>query len=388
VLHFELAGKPSAVEANGVVPVWKAAPAGNLSGVYVVPNPYIKGQNPAGWDLTPSSAVSDRHQRLRSSGMPEGKSNYQTSTPFPGTSCRVWNTTQPRPTGRRSGTWSVVTGKTLSVVYTSSPCKTEQDQGGQVCQLYDKTTGVDGQAVRRRGPVKRFFVFLLLLGAAWPGNGRTRAQEFAQGRHYSAASFSSRRGARGAVAHGWAFRVGGGRLPPPSTGTRRESLAFPKSVLSVNHTAWLAQISALPQAAYIFHLSFLPGTLGSMRAASTWTRSRCGRLFSSGWQRGHLRRRRLWRSGLTYARSLTDKFSTGLSVNYVQSTLATIQGDGPRSLISVPLYYNTGYRSLKIAWPSRTSAAEMTFIDQPVKMPTVFRVGMSMNIYGNQAAPS
>jgi len=51
-----LAGRPAAMEAEGVIPRWNARPAGDLGGVYVVPNPYIRGQNPFGWDLTPSNA--------------------------------------------------------------------------------------------------------------------------------------------------------------------------------------------------------------------------------------------------------------------------------------------------------------------------------------------
>ncbi len=54
--HNELAGRPSATEDNKVVPTWAPAPGNDISKVYVVPNPYIKGRNPAGWDLTPDNA--------------------------------------------------------------------------------------------------------------------------------------------------------------------------------------------------------------------------------------------------------------------------------------------------------------------------------------------
>lgn len=52
--RFELSGRPAAVEADGVIPVWAAAD--QLSEVYAVPNPYIRGRNPMGWDLIPSRA--------------------------------------------------------------------------------------------------------------------------------------------------------------------------------------------------------------------------------------------------------------------------------------------------------------------------------------------
>ncbi len=56
VNHIELTSPPSATEDDEVIPTWTAAPGGEVGGVYVVPNPYIKGLNPAGWDLTPDNA--------------------------------------------------------------------------------------------------------------------------------------------------------------------------------------------------------------------------------------------------------------------------------------------------------------------------------------------
>jgi hypothetical protein len=50
------AGRPTAVEAEAAVPRWRPKPVGDLGGIYVVPNPYIRGENPPGWDLTPSDA--------------------------------------------------------------------------------------------------------------------------------------------------------------------------------------------------------------------------------------------------------------------------------------------------------------------------------------------
>jgi len=50
--YQELAGRPTAAERDGVVPQWQAANKGGS--VYVVPNPYVRGGQPLGWDLTPS----------------------------------------------------------------------------------------------------------------------------------------------------------------------------------------------------------------------------------------------------------------------------------------------------------------------------------------------
>jgi hypothetical protein len=52
VVEFELESRPTAVEAQAVVPIWEAKE--DMSGIHVVPNPYVRGGQPMGWDLTPS----------------------------------------------------------------------------------------------------------------------------------------------------------------------------------------------------------------------------------------------------------------------------------------------------------------------------------------------
>jgi hypothetical protein len=150
-----------------------------------------------------------------------------------------------------------------------------------------------------------------------------------------------------------------------------------KGVLSINHTAWLANTS-LSQAAYIFHVGFLPGTIGvsaralymdSDKVRTVFRPDGEGRSFDAGDVA----------VGVTYARSLTDKFSTGISANFIQSTLATYSSTA--TVFDFGTLYNTGYRSLKIGMAIQNIGSDMTFIEDKVKMPTIFRVGMSMNLY-------
>lgn len=150
-----------------------------------------------------------------------------------------------------------------------------------------------------------------------------------------------------------------------------------KSVISVNHTAWLADIN-FTQAAYIFHFGFLPGSFG-ISARSLYMASQpvttVYRPDGEGteYDAGDLA------VGLTYARSLTDKFSAGLTGNFVQETLATYKASA--MVFDFGTLYNTGYRSLKIGMAIQNIGSDMTFLSTAVKMPTVFRVGMSMNLY-------
>jgi len=55
-IRRELNSQPSASERDAVIPVWPAEQAGKIEGIRVVPNPYVRGRNPFGWDLTPSNA--------------------------------------------------------------------------------------------------------------------------------------------------------------------------------------------------------------------------------------------------------------------------------------------------------------------------------------------
>jgi hypothetical protein len=150
-----------------------------------------------------------------------------------------------------------------------------------------------------------------------------------------------------------------------------------KNVATINHTAWLADIS-FTQAAYVFHVGFFPGTF-AVNARSLYMDSQpirdvfrpdgTGKSFDAGDVA----------FGLTYARSLTDKFSAGISANYVQSTLATFSSSA--YTFDFGTLYDTGYRSLRIGMAIQNLGSDMEFIEDTVKMPTVFRVGMSMSLY-------
>jgi hypothetical protein len=82
--------------------------------------------------------------------------------------------------------------------------------------------------------------------------------------------------------------------------------------------------------------------------------------------------------GLAYSRSLTDKFSAGLDANYVQSVLATYTGHA--LTFDFGTLYDTGFRSLRIGMQIQNIGSQMTFVEQPVKVPTLFRVGMSARL--------
>jgi len=150
--------------------------------------------------------------------------------------------------------------------------------------------------------------------------------------------------------------------------------------LSFNHISWYADVE-VNHAAYIFTFPFLPGafaiharsvSMGRMPVRTVFRPDGDGTTFDAG----------DLSIGLSYGRSLTDKFSTGLSAHYLQSTLASWTATG--MAFDFGTLYDTGYRSLAIGMSIQSIGSEMVFIDEPVKLPTIFRVGMAMNLLNRE----
>jgi hypothetical protein len=146
--------------------------------------------------------------------------------------------------------------------------------------------------------------------------------------------------------------------------------------ITLNHTAWPAEI-LFDQAAYVFNVKWIPGMLGvNVRALTmsqdvvrtTYLPDGTGETFDAG----------EWAYGLSYARALTDKFSAGLSVNYVQTGLDDVKGSSVT--FDFGTLYDIGLMGAKIGMTIQNIGSDMTFIDEKVKMPVFFRVGGSFNI--------
>jgi len=146
--------------------------------------------------------------------------------------------------------------------------------------------------------------------------------------------------------------------------------------ISINHTAWPAEI-LFDQAAYVFNVKWIPGMLGVNVRALTMSRDKVrttylpdgtGETFDAG----------EWAYGITYARSLTDKFSAGLSINYIQTGLYDVTGTS--TTFDFGTLYDVGILGAKIGMSIQNIGGDMTFIDESVKMPVFFRVGGSFSL--------
>jgi len=146
--------------------------------------------------------------------------------------------------------------------------------------------------------------------------------------------------------------------------------------ITLNHASWPANI-LFDQGAYVFNIKWIPGMLGVNVRALTMSRDivrttylpeGTGETFDAG----------EWAYGLTYARALTDKFSAGISVNYVQTGLDDVKGSS--TTFDFGTLYDVGVLGAKIGMSIQNVGSDMTFIDEKVKMPVFFRVGGSFDV--------
>ncbi len=84
-------------------------------------------------------------------------------------------------------------------------------------------------------------------------------------------------------------------------------------------------------------------------------------------------------AGATYAQRLTDKFSVGGTVKYLQENLADEVARGWAA--DVGTFYDTGWRSVRIAMVISNFGPDMEFISSPFPLPLIFKFGMSAELY-------
>ncbi len=104
--------------------------------------------------------------------------------------------------------------------------------------------------------------------------------------------------------------------------------------------------------------------------------------------------------GLTYARSLTDKFSTGISVKFAHESL--YGGQTVSAMVTQGVYenvdtwasgllfdfgvrYNSGFRSVQIAASVQNFGADVTYAKESSPVPLLFRFGVAANLIGTNA---
>lgn len=102
-------------------------------------------------------------------------------------------------------------------------------------------------------------------------------------------------------------------------------------------------------------------------------------------------------AGVTYAHSLTDKFSAGITMKYVHESLfngdmvnamvrkgvfESVQTWGSGLLFDFGIRYNTGFHSVQIAAAVQNFGAEITYAKESSLAPLLFRFGTAADLIG------
>ncbi len=84
-------------------------------------------------------------------------------------------------------------------------------------------------------------------------------------------------------------------------------------------------------------------------------------------------------AAVSFSQRLTDKFSVGVTGRYIQENLADEVAQGWSA--DVGTYYDTGWRSLKIAMLVSNFGPDMKFVSTPFPLPIIFRFAASADLY-------
>ena len=153
-----------------------------------------------------------------------------------------------------------------------------------------------------------------------------------------------------------------------------------KSELSLNHASWPSDLS-FDQVGYVFHVKHIPGAFGvaarslSMQPMVETTafqpdpNTGTGQTFDAG----------MMVAGLTYARSFTDKFSAGVTANFIHEGLADLSQQS--FSFDLGTLYDVGTLGMKIGMAIQNMGSQIKFIDREARIPSVFRVGTSATLF-------
>jgi hypothetical protein len=146
-----------------------------------------------------------------------------------------------------------------------------------------------------------------------------------------------------------------------------------KSEFSFNHAVWLAETN-ITQVGYVFHLKRFPGAFGvqvrslymdPMIETNAFQPEGTGSTFDAGYMS----------VGLTYARSFTDKFSAGITGNFIHGGLAEFSQQ--TTTFDVGTLYDVGAFGMRIGMAISNIGSQMKYIEREGRVPGVFRVGTS-----------
>jgi hypothetical protein len=149
------------------------------------------------------------------------------------------------------------------------------------------------------------------------------------------------------------------------------------TAIMLEHTFWPADM-ALDYASAVFTMPFLPGTWGASARALSMDPQKERTIFLPGgtgreFDAGDMS------FGLSYAQFFTDKFSAGATVHFVHSGLA--EKSVNTYTIDFGLIYRIGFRGMRLGMMIQSLGGKVDYDSRDAKIPTTFKVGLSMAAY-------
>ncbi|HSG28083.1 MAG TPA: PorV/PorQ family protein [Candidatus Krumholzibacterium sp.] len=150
-----------------------------------------------------------------------------------------------------------------------------------------------------------------------------------------------------------------------------------RTQVTLNNVKWPADIDVYFAGA-VFRTPYLPGTFGiSARALTMDPQEERTIYMPEGTKRffdaGDMS------FGISYAMYFTDKFSAGISTHFIHMGLADKSVE--TMAFDFGLLYRIGIQGMKLGMMIQSLGGEVDFDDRASKMPTLFRVGLSMDAY-------
>ncbi|MCP4292124.1 MAG: PorV/PorQ family protein [bacterium] len=150
--------------------------------------------------------------------------------------------------------------------------------------------------------------------------------------------------------------------------------------VSLNHVVWAAD-TKLSSAVMAFNPRTIPGTFAiSIRSywmdpqleRTAYNPEGTGRHFDAG----------SMSMGLSYARFFTDKFSAGVTLNYLHMGLAETSVN--TGAFDFGIMYRIGIKDLKLGMTIQNLGGKFQFDERESKLPMTFKVGTSFNAFKNE----
>jgi hypothetical protein len=153
-----------------------------------------------------------------------------------------------------------------------------------------------------------------------------------------------------------------------------------RNEVAVNHVVWAAD-TKLSTAIMAFNPRSIPGVF-AVSARSFWMDPDLVRTAYNPEGTGQTFDAGTTTFGLSYGRFFTDKFSAGLTINYIHMGLAETAVN--TSALDFGIMYRIGIKDLKLGMTIQNLGGKFTFDERESKLPVLFKVGASFNAMRNE----